>query len=199
MNSSQTKKCYYIFLLCILFLMNKTHAQNATELIVNNQELLYKQGNWFLLDIQNADTSFYKIDTTTIVFKYIDSVDLEFKNNFEINSQITLIDSFGSYYKYSLENSPTIFKNKVQLFKSSPLIELMVLSDLGKLNSNDPLFVNQKYLLSNFFDIESNRGYWGYGNPNVTVAVIDGFVDWSHPDLGMGNGTYQNIWINKLI
>lgn len=177
--------------------MNKTHAQNATELIVNNQELLYKQGNWFLLDIQNADTSFYKIDTTTIVFKYIDSVDLEFKNNFEINSQITLIDSFGSYYKYSLENNPAIFKNKVQLFKSSPLIELMVLSDLGKLNSNDPLFVNQKYLLSNFFDIESNRGYWGYGNPNVTVAVIDGFVDWSHPDLGMGNGTYQNIWINN--
>ncbi|MBR1565018.1 MAG: S8 family peptidase [Paludibacteraceae bacterium] len=36
------------------------------------------------------------------------------------------------------------------------------------------------------------------GNPNVKIAVLDSGIDWIHPDLGIGNDTYQNIFCNQI-
>lgn len=177
--------------------LNNAYSQSQLKFSLNNQNCVFRNNTWYIQDIVSSDTSYFKIDTTTIVFKFVDSVDLEYKNNFIFNNQILLTDSFGSYYKYYITYDQNNFLFKINQFKSSTLIELIVLSDLGKLNSNDPLFNNQHYLLTDFFDIESNRNYWGYGNPNVTIAVIDAFIDWSHPELGMGNNSYQNIWLNN--
>jgi hypothetical protein len=172
-------------------------AQNATKLSVNNQELVFENHNWFLLDVNTTDSSFYKIDTTTITIRFVDSISYEDKLNFETTNSLNLIDSFSTYYKYKFINHFARFKNNIESLKNSVKVDMLVISDLGKLNSNDPLFNNQKYLFADFFDIESIRAYWGYGNPNVTIAVIDGFIDWSHPDLGTSNSTYQNIWLNN--
>lgn len=197
MQLTLQRKLVLLLLIMLVCALSTVHAQNATKLSVNNQELVFKNHNWFLLDVNTTDSSFYKIDTTTITIRYVDSISYEDKLNFETTNSLNLIDSFSTYYKYKFINNFARFKNNIESLKNSVKVDMLVISDLGKLNSNDPLFNNQKYLFADFFDIESIRAYWGYGNPNVTVAVVDGFVDWSHPDLGTSNSTYQNIWLNN--
>lgn len=35
------------------------------------------------------------------------------------------------------------------------------------------------------------------GSPDVIIAVLDSGTDWMHPDIGMGENTYQNIFLNS--
>ena len=70
-----------------------------------------------------------------------------------------------------------------------------------ELNSKMELYItpNDAYLSSQWY-LNTIHAYdaWNVtlGSPNITVAVIDYGIWWSHEDLGLGNNLYQNVWLN---
>lgn len=60
-------------------------------------------------------------------------------------------------------------------------------------NPNDPGISNQ-------WNLTNINMYTAWdmikGNPNVIVGIVDSGVEWDHEDIGVGNDSYQNIYLN---
>jgi len=90
-----------------------------------------------------------------------------------------------------------LFSDFVDSLVNSSNVELVIYSAIGKyLNfvPNDTYSNNQWYLQKinafNAWDITT-------GSPRVIVGIIDSGTDWTHSDLGLGNDSYQNIYLNS--
>ncbi len=163
------------------------------EFIVNDNKYIFKNHNWFLLNVNsNNDSELYKIDTTRITIKSDSNITK--KLNLLNNLGIQVLDSFNKYYLCKT-NQNLLFKSQIDSLLSDSLE--IIISDLGRFNSSDQYYQYQTYLNSNYLDIDYLRNDLGYGTSNITVAVIDAFIDWSHQDLGDFNSSYQNIWVNN--
>lgn len=194
---NKTKLIYFLMLIQLINLPN-SFGQITNQFKVFRQTIALKNNNWCILDIRNMDTNYYKIDTTTISLKLNDGYKSLDSTKFIYHDHLIQTDSFSNYYKFTIDYSNLTFKKLLDSLTFYNQWSEIILSDLGTLNSNDPFFNNQTYLWDpNHLDVENYRFLFGYGNPNITVAILDGFFDLNHPDLGSVNGGYSNIWLNN--
>ncbi len=121
--------------------------------------------------------------------------------NFEVTNGLMLYASCLGFrnYRYSAISS-NIFQ-KATAMQSSPLVEDVHIGTNGKylFSPNDPAYPQMWYAdAPNNVDLNLPAA-WDLmqGNTDgVVVAVIDGGLDAFHFDLGMGNDSYQNVYIN---
>ena len=100
-----------------------------------------------------------------------------------------------SYADIVIPNTTSI-EDYISILQEDPNVLSIDLNSYGEYTSatpNDAYFSDQWYLSEILVD-----SAWTItnGSPNIKVAILDSGVDWLHPDLGMGEDSYQNIYCN---
>lgn len=169
-----------IFLTCLFFLcfQFKNFAQNKI------QNRVKKDGNYY---IQFNNTPFI-IDTTQVTIKLVKErkIDKEYKINKKnklgfIDLQIPLDTSFDKFIQKLTEDTDV------------EKIEYCVYGFYHDYIPNDDYLSSQWYL-----NKIGMYQAWDFtkGSSSIAIGVLDSGTDWSHGDLGLGNDSYQNIFLN---
>lgn len=185
-----------IICILILFNLNAVIAQDTITISFNSQEIAKYGGEWNLYDA--SSNSYYKLNSEVISIKYEQNATGRQISSFEVDNGLSLRNTNHlGWYDYDLNiSSDSIFEFAVDLQNSS-LVELIEFTSFGQYHQtpNDPQFSNQWYAavtdLTDAWDLEDGS------NSEVIVAVIDGGFNWDNEDIGYGNDSYQNVFVNN--
>ncbi|MDD2983860.1 MAG: S8 family serine peptidase [Crocinitomicaceae bacterium] len=187
----------HLILVISFFVNNDFNAQDFNQEIVQfNSHTYHKIDNkWNAFD--STSNHFYEVNLNSLSIKYnlgLSKLQIE---NFESTHNLSFLrkNIFGWVY-YSVElNSNNLFTQANLLLQSS-IVEKIEITSFGEylMTPNDPSYGQQWYLdkirLPEAWEINA-------GSEDITVAVIDGGLDWRINDLGIGNDQYQNIYLNN--
>lgn len=172
------KKIFTILLL--VFLMSKSFGQN--NFTFKGENYNKSENRWF-------DSNGMEVDTSVVTIKA--GPNFHMKNTFGkmirqnklgyADIQVPANANFFAFIK-SLNDELSILSIDINTFGEY------------NLTPNDMDLADQWYLNTiEIFDA------WDFtmGENSVLVAVLDSGIDWTHEDIGVGNDSYQNIWLNN--
>jgi len=182
----------------------QSHAQIAPIETFKGKQHIYMDGHWHIL-AENGE--FVEMEDSVITAKFESYIDSTAKANFETAYKLTFIRrSDAGYIDYSV-NPDSVFKIARRMDTAS-VVAFVKLNFVFKLQVGEQkCYPNDYYYTNNYLEhldvIKApEMWYYMYCGPNTTencqpiVAVIDNGLDISHPDLGKGADSYENI--NKI-
>gem|GEM_PF-6173905 len=168
------KKVYLLLLLMTLSSYSQKINQKITK--INDKYKIENNGRLF------------DVDMNTITIKLKKGVELNSNYKFYRKNKLGYVD-LKVPKDYTIENY-------ISLLSSDESIEKIEYNSIGHYIDfipNDDDEHLQWYLSTiNYY----NANEFTTGNSNVIVGVLDSGTDWLHSDLGLGNDTYQNIYLN---
>ena len=162
-----------------------------------NKEYVKINNEWNLLN--TADLQYYPIQNNFVTIKFVENTSQEVINNFALQHNLTFIrKAITDWCDFQINDVSFDIFNKCTTMKTSNIniINKIEIPTQGTYNTvpNDPSYSTQWHLnkinASGAWNIET-------GKPTVKVAVLDSGTDWTHNDLGLGNDSYQNIYLNS--
>lgn len=171
----------WVCLIIILAVCNIAGAftfNKSKQLVVEKDERAY-------LVFNNKD---YEINHIVTV-KYTDIVSLQ-------NKYTVLRFNKLSYADIEVPENVSFESLIEELEKDTNVIEISfnAYGEYTGFTPNDNRFLEQEYLSRIKVD-----SAWSIttGSPSVKIGILDSGVDWLHPDLGIGQDSYQNIFCNS--
>ncbi|PQB05232.1 S8/S53 family peptidase [Aureitalea marina] len=119
---------------------------------------------------------------------------------FEQNNELTrLRKAITGWVDYQIAEGTDPFQ-KAQQLQGQQVVSQLEFPTIGyyTLIPDDALFPNSWHLMQdNDADIDIEEA-WDVttGDPSIAVAILDSGVDWIHQDLGMGEDSHSNIFLN---
>lgn len=172
-----------IFVITLLLFCIPLSSQNINQRRIGNKNYVKKNSHWFYKE----GNSEQKIMDRVITLKVTDS-------KIKMQEKVLRKNKLG-YVDIEIPDSIDIMDYYNELYLKYPSIENIELNSEMKLHftPNDTHLSSQWYLNTiHAYDA------WNVtlGSPNITVAVIDYGIWWSHEDLGLGSNNYQNVLLN---
>lgn len=162
-----------------------------------NKEYVKINNEWNLLNTN--DLKYYPIQNNFVTIKFVENTNQEVIDNFALQNNLTFIrKAITGWCDFQINDVSFDIFNKCTTMKTSntSIINKIEIPSQGTYNTvpNDPSYATQWHL-----DRINASGAWSIetGKPFVKVAVIDSGTDWTHSDLGLGNDSYQNIYLNN--
>ncbi len=172
-------KPFIIFIFLILTL--DSTAQDSKLM----HDLVIADGKYLI----KYNQQYFEVDTTTVTVKIKDPKLLD--------SQVYKIirsNKLG-YADLSVPSGKSITEY-VDYLVIRDIVEKLEYSTFGEyidLIPNDTYRTSQWHLpVINMYEAWDNST----GSSNVTIGILDSGTDWEHPDIGLGNDSYQNIYLN---
>lgn len=185
-----------VFCLLNLFFVFNVIAQDNSRIFQNN-EYVKINNEWNLLN--TTDLKYYPIQNNFITIKFVENTSSEVINNFALQNNLTFVrKAITGWCDFQINDVSYDIFAKCSTMKTSNvnIVNKIEIPSQGSYNStpNDPNYSTQWHL-----NKINALGAWNIetGKPFVKVAVIDSGTDWTHNDLGLGNDTYQNIYLNN--
>lgn len=176
----------YLLFLCSLFLALTSFSQ---EIVSFNGKQYEKRFNNVWFEIESG----FMIDSVVITIKLQPNT---YKKDIKQIGKIIRQNSLG-YIDIDISEKQGFFTQLNALAKDKEILSIDI-NTIGTYNriqvtSNDPYLTNQWYLgRIKAFDAWDMT----FGNPCISIGVLDSGTDWGHDDLGLGGDIYQNIWLN---
>lgn len=172
-----------IFAITLLLFCIPLSSQNMNQRKIGNKNYVKKNAHWFYKE----GNSEQKIMDRVITLKVVDP-------KIKIREKVLRKNKLG-YVDIEVPGNTDVMDYYNELRLRYPQIENIELNSEMKLHftPNDTHLSSQWYLNTiHAYDA------WNVtlGSPNITVAVIDYGIWWSHEDLGLGSNNYQNVWLN---
>lgn len=186
----------YAFCLLNLFNLLNVKAQENLRTFQNN-EYVKINNEWNLLN--TTDLKYYPIQNNFVTIKFVENTSQEVINNFAIQNNLTFVKkAITGWCNFQINDVSYDIFAKCSTMKTSNvnIINKIEIPTQGSYNTipNDTSYATQWHL-----NKINALGAWNIetGKPFVKVAVIDSGTDWTHNDLGLGNDSYQNIYLNN--
>jgi serine protease len=186
----------YAFCLLNLFNLLNVKAQENLRTFQNN-EYVKINNEWNLLN--TTDLKYYPIQNNFVTIKFVENTSQEVINNFAIQNNLTFVrKAITGWCDFQINDVSYDIFVKCNTIKTSNvnIINKIEIPTHGSYNTipNDTNYATQWHL-----NKINALGAWNIetGKPFVKVAVIDSGTDWTHNDLGLGNDSYQNIYLNN--
>lgn len=187
-------------LITAILLFISDFAFSQSQRILNTDTLVFMGNKW---NYKTNGSNLMEIDSSVIIVKFNSNVSRVNIISFLQSNHITLIDSLYEFKLCKLNSSFT-FSRSIDAFASVNYFESYSINHPAFLDSypNDLLHSTQMHISNSngYFTGLDLQNPWAIikGNPEVVVAVIDAFPDWSHIDIGnINNYKNDNIWENK--
>lgn len=186
-------KIYTLLLVLLCTAVSQAQTQNFQD---NQYELI--DGQWYLVSTEDGNK--FPIIDGTITIKFENSVTESQKRAFEAQNNLTFLrKALTGWHDYNINAGVDIFASSNQLLASN-LVQNLEIPTMGfyTIVPDDTLYNNLWHISqSNDADMDVDEA-WDIetGDASIAVAVLDSGVDWAHPDLGVGNDTYENIFLN---
>ncbi len=183
-----------------IFLLLSDLAFSQSQRILNTDTLVYQSNKW---NYKNHGSGLLAFDSTLIIVKFNNNINRDNIIAFLQNNNIELVDSLYEYKLCKL-NSTYTFSKSIDSLGSNNYFETYSINHPGFLDSypNDFYFNIQNHIYYQI-GLSANLNLsvpWSktVGNPEIVVAVIDAFPNWSHEDLGNPNDFFaDNIYENS--
>lgn len=169
-------------LLLLLFISFNFHCFSQDKVL---HERIKKEGTYLV----KQNNRYFEIDTTIITIKLVEGKKLSRDYGIKKRNKLGYID-----IKVPKGVSFESFVQKLKGNNNIRIIEYSVYGEYHDFIPDDDYISSQWYLdrINMFQAWEISTG-----NSNISIAVIDSGVDWSHDDIGLGNDSYQNIFLNS--
>lgn len=177
-------------------------AISQTTYNIGGHDIFVDNGNYF--KITNNDTIPIKPDKIVIRFK--ENISDNEKNNFSVAHGLTFLNATKLGISVYLINASTDFLNLIANLSTDTRIKYY---DMNFIMSYFSIQPPHNDISESIWDLnetvmwpyENTQLYdaWNitYGSPEIVVANLDDGIVLDHEDLGKGNDTYSNIWVNK--
>lgn len=196
-------KTNIIWILSILLLFLGIQSTiSQTTYNIGGHDIFLNNGNYF--KITNNDT--IPIKTDKIVVRFKESITESEKNNFTVAHGLTFLNATKLGISVYSINASTDFLNLIANLSTDARIKYYDMNFLMSYFSNQPpnndisesiWGLNETVM----WPYENTQLYdaWNitHGSPEIVVANLDNGIVLDHEDLGKGNDTYSNIWVNK--
>ncbi len=182
-----------ILILCFTII---TNAQENSKTF-QNQQYEKIDNQWKVLN--TSDLTYYPIQNNLVSIKFVLNTSQETIYSFASQNNLTFIrKAITGWCDFQINDvsNDVFYKCTTMKTVNSNIIDKLEIPTQGLYNTspNDPSYSAQWHLnrinASDAWNITT-------GNPTVKVAVIDSGTDWTHNDLGQGNDTFQNIYLNS--
>lgn len=192
-------KIKFRLLITAILILISNLAISQSQRILNTDTLVFLGNKW---NYKTNGSNLIEIDSSVIIIKFNSNVSRDNIISFLQSNNVTLIDSLYEFKLCKL-NSAYTFSRSINDFASVNYFESYSINHPAFLDSypNDFFHFTQMHIsYSNGYLTGLNlQNPWAItkGNPEVVVAVIDAFPDWSHIDIGdLSNYKHDNIWEN---
>lgn len=182
-----------ILILCFTII---TNAQENSKTF-QNQQYEKIDNQWKVLN--TSDLIYYPIQNNLVTIKFFQNTSQEAINSFASQNNLTFIrKAITGWCDFQINDvsHDVFYKCNTMKTVNANIIDKLEIPSLGSYNTlpNDPSYSAQWHL-----NRINASGAWNIttGNPTVKVAVLDSGTDWTHNDLGLGNDTFQNIYLNN--
>ncbi|MDR3327923.1 MAG: S8 family serine peptidase, partial [Prevotellaceae bacterium] len=137
-----------------------------------------------------SDRVFFEVDTTVFTVKLINP-----ENKLDYQKYKILRTNELGFTDIAKPDEVSLMEF-ARFLSDDEKVEKVIYNSIGSydMTPNDSLLGNQWHLsVIRAFDA------WDYttGSPNIVIGVLDSGSDWMHPDLGIGNDSFQNIFLNS--
>ena len=182
-----------ILILCFTII---TNAQENSKTF-QNQQYEKIDNQWKVLN--TSDLIYYPIQNNFVTIKFVQNISQETINSFASQNNLSFLrKAVTGWCDFQINdvNNDVFYKCTTMKTGNANIIDKLEIPTQGSYNTspNDPSYSAQWHL-----NKINASGAWNIttGNPMVKVAVIDSGTDWTHNDLGLGNDTFQNIYLNS--
>jgi serine protease len=182
-----------IIILCFTIITNAQENSRTFQ----NQHYEKINNQWKVLN--TSDSIYYPIQNNVVTIKFVVNTSQETINSFASQNNLTFKrKAITGWCDFQINETSIEVFDKCTTIKTvnANIIDKLEIPTQGLYNTspNDPSYSAQWHL-----NRINASGAWNIttGNSTVKVAVIDSGTDWTHNDLGLGNDTYQNIYLNS--
>lgn len=191
---------FFRMLIVFAILLFADNALSQSQRILNTDTLIYQNNTW---NYKRNGSGLLTFDSTMMIVRFNEDVNRDVIIAFLRNNNIELIDSLYEYKLCKLNSSYTFSRNIDSLSSNNFFNSYAI---------NHPAFLDN-YPNDFYFNLQ-NHIYYGsstgaelnlavpwtktVGNPEIVVAVIDAFPNWSHEDIGnLNDFLIDNIYENE--
>ena len=188
-------------ILVLLCLSVSYFSPTMAQTTYYNGKAYTQVNNKWQVNFPNENVSYPVVDDI-ITLKYATGTTNAQISTFENINGLTLRRKASTgWTDYNITNVPNSILTFASTLQASTIIEKVEVVTEGEFHQipNDPNFSVQ-WALQQASNVDINvPEAWDIntGNPTVRVAVIDGGIDFTINDLGLGNDNYQNIYLNS--